>query len=77
MEVRNHFQILDEEEDLTERYQRFVDANREAMEACVPKRQRAKRTSHSKHPDVIKAREKMKVASKKCYALVQRMIVSY
>jgi hypothetical protein len=65
VEVRNRFQILEEEEDPTERYQRFTEANREAMETCVPKRERTKRTSHSKHPDVIEARERMVVASQK------------
>ena len=64
VEVRNRFQIL-EDEDLTEGYQRFVEANKEAMEACVPKRVRTKRTSHSKHSDVIKARKKMEIASQK------------
>ena len=67
VEVRNRFQIL-EEEGPTEGYQRFVEANWEAMEACVPKRGRTKRASHSKHPDVIKAREEMEVASKKFFA---------
>jgi len=65
VEVRNRFQLLEEEEDPTDMYQRFVDANREAMEACVPKRERRKKLSHSKHPDVIKAREKLRTASQK------------
>ena len=61
--MRNRFQILDQEEDPTERYQRFMEANKEATEICVPKRKRSKKTLLSKHPEIVEAREKMEEAS--------------
>jgi hypothetical protein len=36
MEVRNRFQMLEVEESASEKFQRFVVANKQAMEACVP-----------------------------------------
>ena len=62
VEVQNRFQILDEDEDPTERYQRFVEANKEATEIVVPKKERTKKLSISKHPDVIQAREELEKA---------------
>ena len=46
VEVRNRFQVLQENEDITAGYERFVEANQSAAEAClkqVPKVQRKER----------------------------------
>ncbi|ELU02058.1 hypothetical protein CAPTEDRAFT_218117 [Capitella teleta] len=65
VEVRNRFQILEDEEDPSSRYQRFIEANMEATRTCVPRRKRVKASSSSKHPDIVQAREKMEEASRK------------
>ena len=65
IEVHNRFQILEEEEDPSERYQRFIEANKEAAQACVPKRRRVKASLCTKHPDVLTARQKVEEASQK------------
>lgn len=63
MEVHNLFQVLDK--DSTERYRRFEEANKEAIATCIPKRERSRKASRSKHPDVIEAGERMKEACQK------------
>ncbi|ELU17539.1 hypothetical protein CAPTEDRAFT_213183 [Capitella teleta] len=40
VEVRNRFQILEDGEDPSSRYQRFIEANMEATRTCVPRRKR-------------------------------------
>lgn len=42
---------------------RFMEANKEATATCVPKKERSKTASLSKHSDVVEARERMKEAS--------------
>ena len=40
-----------------ELFPNFVTANTEAMEECVPKRKKTKRTSRAQHPSVVAARQ--------------------
>jgi len=47
--------VIEVEECVNERYQRFVEANRQAMEACVPVKAKTKQTSFLKHPEIIRA----------------------
>ena len=63
VEVRNRFEVLGvEEESATDRYDRFIKANKEAAEKIVPLRNRAKKTRFSSDPRVIKARDEIKDA---------------
>ncbi len=54
--VRNRFQILENETN-EERYNRFVKANEQTMEECVPKKERVRKSLRAKHPDIIASRE--------------------
>ena len=65
VDVRNRFRILEEEEDPSGRYQRLIEAKKEAAEACVPRKERVKLSPHSKHPDIQLARRKVEDASQK------------
>ena len=63
VEVRNRFEVLeDEEESATNKYDRFIKANKEAAEKFIPLRKRAKRTRFSSDPRVTKARDEIKHA---------------
>ena len=62
--VKNRFQVLAEEEDPTECYERFISANAKAMKECVPVRERTRPSQRTKHPDIVDAREKVKRASR-------------
>ena len=55
-EVRNRFQGLVNEEDITEKYERFIKANQKAMETHVPEKQKIRKSNRSIHPNVIQAR---------------------
>lgn len=68
VEVRNRFGVLGGGEDANGKYQRFVEANRRAMEACVPVKERKKRVSFLKHPEIVRARNIMEAASLKSSA---------
>ncbi|ELT98991.1 hypothetical protein CAPTEDRAFT_217153, partial [Capitella teleta] len=46
------------------RYQRFVEANRQAMESCVPEKEKKKCKSFLRHPEIVRAREMVETASK-------------
>ncbi|ELU18633.1 hypothetical protein CAPTEDRAFT_209188 [Capitella teleta] len=63
VEVKNRFEVL-EIEDANERYQRFVEANRQAMESCVPEKEKKKCKSFLRHPEIVRAREMVETASK-------------
>ena len=63
VEVRNRFEVLGvEEESATDRYDRFIKANKEAAEKIVPLRNRAKKTRFSSDPRILKARDEIKDA---------------
>jgi hypothetical protein len=64
VEVKNRFEVLEIEEDANERYQRFVEANRQAMESCVPEKEKKKCKSFLRHPEIVRAREMVETASK-------------
>ena len=54
--VRNRFQVLEDDSNEA-RYEKFVKANKEAMEEVVPKKPKKKAERRSSHPSVIKARK--------------------
>ena len=61
IEVRNRFEPLEiAEESATEKYDRFINANREAAEKVIPRKKRTRKTNISSDPRVITAREKIK-----------------
>ena len=64
IEVRNRFHLLEDEEcrDPTERYQRFIAANKTATEKCVPRRAESRKPLRSRNPEIVKAREMLKEA---------------
>ena len=63
IEVRNKFQILEEEESATSRYERFINAHEDAAkEVLTPVPKRRKEERYSDDPRVIKAREEMETA---------------
>ncbi|ELT97771.1 hypothetical protein CAPTEDRAFT_210164, partial [Capitella teleta] len=64
VEVKNRFEVLEIEEDANERYQRFVEANRQAMESCVPEKEKKKCKSFLRYPEIVRAREMVETASK-------------
>ncbi|ELT94673.1 hypothetical protein CAPTEDRAFT_208902, partial [Capitella teleta] len=64
VEVKNRFEVLEIEEDANERYQSFVEANRQAMESCVPEKEKKKCKSFLRHPEIVRAREMVETASK-------------
>ena len=59
VEVRNRFDVFEVEEDANEKYQRFVEAKRQAMETCVTNKERKKCTSFLKYPEIVKAWENL------------------
>ena len=61
--VKNKFQVLEERSN-DENYARFVMANNQAMEELVPERGKTKRSSISKHPEIIPIREMVDKAHK-------------
>ena len=61
--VDNTFQIAEERSN-DENYARFVVANNQAMEELVPKRGKTKRSSISKHPEIIPIKEMVDKAHK-------------
>ena len=62
--VKNRFQVLEEDTN-KERYEKFVAANKEAMEEWVPKKPKKKAERRSAHPSVISARKKVADAQSK------------
>ncbi|CAJ1087270.1 Craniofacial development protein 2 [Xyrichtys novacula] len=58
VEVMNRFQVL-EEDDNGARYEKFVEANRQAMEDCVPLKPKRKSVHTSTNPQVVAARERV------------------
>lgn len=50
---------------MKQKYQRFSDANHQATDLLVPQKKRNRKTSHSKHPEVMQARQDMSEALKK------------
>ncbi len=64
--VRNHYQLLQEDEDPTKWYGRFIKANEIATKECVPKQELVKKSLQSKHPDITAAREAVKLACLSC-----------
>ena len=54
--MKNRFQVLEGESNEV-RYEKFVKANKEAMEEVVPKKPKKKAERRSSHPSVIKARK--------------------
>ncbi|XP_072050156.1 craniofacial development protein 2-like [Amphiura filiformis] len=58
IEVHNRFEILENiEETATDKYSRFIAANKEAAEKIIPAKKRSRRANFSRDPRVIKARE--------------------
>ncbi|XP_062577713.1 uncharacterized protein LOC134239565 [Saccostrea cucullata] len=61
--VKNRFQILMDESN-SERYEKFVKANQEAMKECLPKRAKIKKSLRSLDPRVSEARQKAQEAQR-------------
>ncbi|XP_072015018.1 uncharacterized protein [Amphiura filiformis] len=58
IEVHNRFEILEDmEETATDKYSRFIAANKEAAEKIIPAKKRSRRANFSRDPRVIKARD--------------------
>ncbi|XP_072039109.1 craniofacial development protein 2-like [Amphiura filiformis] len=56
IEVHNRFEILEDmEETATDKYSRFIAANKEAAEKIIPAKKRSRRANFSRDPRVIKA----------------------
>ena len=71
MHVQNRFFLLQSDDDnQTQEYEKFIQANNEAKELCVPKKERKRMSKRSKHPEVEQARKKL-VDEKAVYALDQ------
>ena len=65
IEIRNRFTALqNEEEDPTERYQYFIQANHEAAEKCLTKVKKTSRRNICMNKHVSKARKKVRTAYK-------------
>ena len=63
IEVRNRFQSLDKlDETATERYDRFIMANKEAAEKIIPNRKKTRKANISNDPRVTVARENVNKA---------------
>ena len=59
VEVMNRYQALEaEDDDNGACYEKFVEANRQAMEECVPLKPKKKSVHTSTNPQVVAAREK-------------------
>ena len=66
VEVRNRFAALrSDEEDATEKYSKFIQANSEAAEKIIPKRGKRGRKHTADHPKIIEAREETQEAFRK------------
>ena len=64
--MRNRFAALrSDEEDATERYSKFIQANSEAAEKLIPKRGKRGRKQTADHPKIIEAREETQEAFRK------------
>ena len=61
VEVKNRFEVLEEDSN-GERYEKFVAANKVAMEMHVPQKPKKKAERRSAHPRVIEARQEAKDA---------------
>ena len=61
VEVSNRFQALEEDDNGTS-YEKFVEANRQAMEECVPLKPKRKSVHTSTDPQVVAARERVEDA---------------
>ena len=60
IEVSNRFQPLENaDESATEKYERFITANKEAAEKLIPVRKKARKVQFSKDTRVIEARKKI------------------
>ena len=57
VEVKNRYQVL-EEDDNGACFNKFVDANRQAMEKCVPQKPKRKTVHTSTNPQVVAARKR-------------------
>ena len=64
IEIRNRFQILEDEEyrDPTEQYHEFITANKIATEKYVPRKAVSRKPLRSRHPTIMRAREKLNQA---------------
>ena len=64
IEIKNRFNILiDDEDSISDKYQRFVDANDQAAETCLTKIKRlTKKESRSHNPRIIEERKQLRVA---------------
>ena len=60
IEVRNRFQPLANCEDPSKDYEQFIKANELAAKACVRKKETFRKPSRSMHPDVVRARERLR-----------------
>ena len=61
-EIRSRFQALDEGEELSSEYRRFVAANEEATRLCVPVQDKTRSSLRSRHPEVVAARARLEEA---------------
>ena len=61
VEVKNRFEVL-EDDDNGACYEKFVEANRLAMEECVPLKPKRKSVHTSTNPQVVEAREPVEEA---------------
>lgn len=59
--VRNRYQVLESDDNGT-RYEKFVEANKEAMKECLPERRRRKTALRSSEPSVVAARHEAEKA---------------
>ena len=63
IEVKNRFQLLEEEDDsASERYEKFTEANKEAAEKVIPVKNKSRKACFLSDPRVTKAREEIKAA---------------
>ena len=60
VEIRNQFQPLEDEyKDRSECYQEVIAANEIATEKYVPKRVKSQKLLRSRHPAIVRARERL------------------
>lgn len=62
VEIRNRFQVLEEAEDISAGYERFIEANQAAAETCLPEVPKIRRKERCLDPRVVKAREIMQTS---------------
>lgn len=65
VEVKNRYQALEEDDDNGACYAKFVEANQQAMEECVPLKPKRKSIHTSTDPHVVPARDKADEAHNK------------